>query len=276
MAFGIPVFVFGIIWILVVPKNAKTMFWAKVFRQTVFWGASDSGQMVAYRGHTEGPGIFRSSDGMRIDFIPRSSEGWINKTFHGDKIPYLIGYLGKAVAASYETVAVLTLNQELLEHRETIKTKLKKMVNKEKQKHPLLTPVEMDIVLKDFLNTNPEAVVLVDQLKKAQANIATVKTQQHKTRKDEQGNPLRRKIKEVKRRVAILLDSRILQWYITSTLQPSQSRHVHDIGYRQGYRDGSNPMAKFKMVLILLVIAIPIIAVVLLLLLGSGGTAAVA
>lgn len=262
----------AILWIAYVPKNAKTIFWAKVFRQDVLVGASDSGKLPFLRGHTEGPGVFRSHDGEVIDFIPRGSEAWINKTFHADKIGYLLGYVGKAVAGSFESAAVLSTHQMLLEHKEKIKKKLQKMADAEKKKHPLLNTDEMDIVLNDFLRTNPEAKLLIEQLKMAQANITKVIHEKHKTKTDKKGKPLRRTRKIKERLVAILLDPRIIQEYFTNTVQPSQARHVHDVGYRQGYRDGSNPMAKFKMVFILLIIMLPVVAIILLLLLGGGGT----
>lgn len=267
MAFGIPVFVFGFIWIVYMPKNNKTAFWAKVFRQTIFMAATDSGQVVFYRGHTEGPGVFRSHDGSRIDFIPRESEAWINKTFHGDKIPYLIGYVGKAVAGSFETIAVLRAHELLREHKNKINGKLAKM---RKQKN-FNSELEMQAVFSDFLKNNKEGKELMEKLKQAQANVM----KEEKKYIEQDGKKLVRVKRSAQRLVAILLDPRIIQYYITNTLQPSQSRHVHDVGYRQGYRDGSNPAAKFKMVFILLIIAIPTVAIILLLLLGGGGTAAV-
>jgi hypothetical protein len=274
MAAGIPSFFFIFLWLVYIPKNAKTLTWAKVFRQTIFEGATDSGQIPFHRGHTEGPGVFRSHDGVRIDFIPRKGEGWINKMFHGDKIPYLLGYTGKAVASNPETLAVLSAHQKLLEHREKIKEKLQKLVKEKQAKHPSLSTEEMRLVLKDFLESNPEAKSLMQQLEEAKANIEKVLVEQHKTEKDESGKPLRRYRKVKERLNAILLDPRILQEYITATLQPSQARHVHDVGYRQGYRDGSNPTAKFKGLFIVIIIGAAVAGVVLLLLMMSGGGAA--
>jgi hypothetical protein len=251
----------AIFWLAYVPKNAKTILWAKIHRQDVLIGASDSGKLPFMRGHTEGPGVFRSHDGFVIDFIPRGSEAWINKTFHADKIGYLLAYVGKAVAGSFETVAVLTAHELLQEHKNKINDRLAKLRKANKGKSEL----EMQTVFRDFLKNNPEGKLLLEQLKAAQANVT------FKQHKNDNGKKKVRKV--MQRLTAILLDPRIIQSYFTNTVQPSQARHVHDVGYRQGYRDGNNPMAKFtKVFLVLLIVIIPI-AIIALLLLG-GGTAA--
>lgn len=250
-----------LVWLAWIPKNAKTIVWAKLKRQDVFIAASDSGKLPFLRGNTEGPGIFRSHDGTVVNFIPRGSESWINKTFHYDKIGFLVGYIGKAISGSFETNAVLAAHELLQEHKNNINKKLKRL----RKKNPGKTESEMQAVFRDFLKNNPEGVLMLNKLKEARANITKLKRVQKKNSKKPRVH------KKINRLVAILLDPRIIQNYFTNTVQPSQANHLIAVAYNMGYRDGSNPMAKFgKIILIALIIIIPVAIILLLLIMGGG------
>lgn len=265
MAFGIPSFIFGFIWLIYVPKSSKTKFWAKVFRQDILELASDAGNLIYMRGKTEGPGIFRSHDGKRIDFIPRSAEGWVNKRFHCDKIAHFIGYAGKAIAGNFEMVAVLTVHDLLQEH----KNKIRKLVEAEKKRHKGLSESEMEVVLKHFLKTNSEAKELVERLEKAQATIKTAVKIKVKNAEGKDEYKIKQKIKRLS---VLLIDPRTLMNHIKDSLQPSQARYVHDIGYQQGVNDTANPLGRHKLLIVALLI-IAVVGGVIALLVFGGGTA---
>lgn len=248
------------------PSSAKCKFWAKVFRQDILELATDAGNLIYLRGKTEGPGIFRTHDGKRIDFIPRSAEGWINKRFHCDKIAHFIGYAGKSVAANFEMITVLSAHETLQEYRNKIKALIDKQ--RRQKKYSSLSPEEMDEVLRHYLKTNPEAKELMEKLKLAQAN-AKFKT--YRTIQNGDGTKSRI-VKERLRRLSVLLiDPRILGSYIKDSLQPSQARYVHDVGYQQGVNDTNNPMAKMAKYLVIFIIIIIPVAIIALLLLGGSG-----
>lgn len=249
----------GIFWLAWMPKNAKTIVWAKLKRQDVFIAASDSGKLPFLRGNTEGPGIFRSHDGKTISFIPRGSEAWINKTFHYDKIGFFLGYVGKAISGSFETFAVFSAHEMLQERKNEINRKFEGLRKKYKGK----TELEMQDIYRDYLKTDPEGRQLFEAFLNAKANITS--------KKKRKGKDGKTKIRSnLKRLSAILLDPRVIQNYFTNSVQPSQADHLIRVAYDMGFKDGSNPMAKMaKYLIVLLIIIIPV-ALIALLLLGSG------
>ena len=228
MAFGTPIIIILIWWVFFVPKPAKAYAWAKLMRQVVNIEINDIGSLIFKRGKVEGAGIFRTKK-ERVEFSPRNPEPWVGKRFSADKVATVFSYSGKAVCVSPETLAVLQANLEL--HGD-------KLLNKKGELDLSLLPENVRESLESqFIN--------VEATK--DGKVALSKT----------GKP---KGKDLKRVKAILLDPRILKYYISKMVSPAQIQYMQKKAYEKGYKEGERPLL-IRLVPILIAFALVLLAV---------------
>lgn len=243
-AFGIPFIVLGFIYFAWVPKPSKAYIKAKMLKRHVDIDANDMGLLDFVVGRIQGPGVFSNKEQFTT-FVPRLPESWINKSFGADGIRTILSYSGKAVCGTPETMAILELNKLFGAERLRLK-----------EENPDVTDEE---IYKTFVANHPEAQKLLEGLHDAKINIDS---------EDEAKDGK----KKLLRKVAIILDPRILRTYISKNVGGSQLKYLGKINYLRGVAETESPMTKFKgiFLIIIIVMIIAAIAAIVMLTMGSG------
>lgn len=230
MAFGIPIIAFVVWWLFFVPKPAKAYAWAKLMRQVIDIEINDLGSLKFKRGKVEGAGIFRAKND-EVEFSPRNPEPWVGKRFSADKVATVFSYSGKAVCVSPETLAVLQANLNLYGD---------KLLNKKGKIDLSLLPENVKESLESqFLNV-----------------------QATKDGKVEMASSGKMKGKHMKRTKAILLDPRILKYYVSKMISPAQIQYMQKKAYEKGYKEGQAPLFA-RLIPILIVMAMIFLGLVM-------------
>jgi len=242
IAFAAPVFFIGAIYLLWVPRPSKAYIKAKALKQHVDIDANDMGILDFNVGKIQGPGMFTNKKEFTT-FIPRVPESWVNKTFSADGIRTLLSYGGKAISVSHETLAVLELNKMFAAEKS-------KPENKDKKEEELY---------RAFMIEHPEAQKLLSGLGEAKAV-------------EEQGKGNK---KTFLRKVAIILDPRIIKNYISKNAGGAQLKYYGKIKYNQGVAETESPTTKFKGIFIIIIIVMAVVGLALLFLSMNTGSAPV-
>jgi hypothetical protein len=253
LAAGLPIGFFLFMFFAWFPRASRTIVMAKLFKKDINVDINDMGVISFIKGQAEGAGIFRGGKEI-IKIIPRSPEAWMNKTFACDKMKYIFSYSGKAVAVNPATLAITALNQ--------IVSQIKNEPGNEK-----LT--ETDAIAL-FVKNNPEAKNMVENLLKNYTSIPQY-TEEEIEDKETGDKKKVRKLGSIQRKVAILLDPRLLKEYISQAIELAQIVYVMKKEYNKGYEDGKTPILG-RMLPIILVFGIIAALIVAVMLMFGGNT----
>jgi len=234
MAFLSPIVIVVVWWFGWVPRNARRICNAKLFKKDLFFEANDAGQIEVHYGTVEGPGMF-SSGKTKIAFMPLSAESWVNKVFSFNRMRCLFGYTGKGAAVNVETLAVMQANLDLEVAR---LQSASKEVDAETAKKE---------ALKKWLENSPDDVKphvagLIQSLTSKYTNVEETTNEK---------NP-----KEPARKMAVLLDPRNLKYFISKALSPTQIQYMQKKAYLKGLNDAEKGFLSKALPLILIVVGV--------------------
>ena len=256
IAAGLPIGVSLFLYFAWFPRASKAIIMSKLTKKDLNIDVNDMGVLSFISGQAEGAGIFRGKRDI-IKIIPRSPEAWMNKTFTCDKMKYIFSYSGKAVAVNPASLAIISLNQ---------------IVNQIKNK-PGNESITDQQALEYFMQKNPEAKNIIASLRN---NFASIPEYEYSEVVDAETGE-KHKVKSQKsmsRRIAILLDPRLLKEYISQAIELAQIVYVMKKEYNKGYEDGRAPILG-RLIPIILVFGIVAAMIVAVMLLFGGGTGAV-
>jgi hypothetical protein len=255
MAAGLPSGFFLFMYFVWFPRASKAIVMAKLLKKDINIDINDMGVISFVKGQAEGAGIFRGGKEI-IKIIPRSPEAWMNKTFACDKMKYIFSYSGKAVAVNPATLAITALNQ---------------IVNQTKNEPGNEKLTDTDAIAL-FVKKNPEAEGMVKNLLKNYASIPQY-TEEIVEVPDTGEKKKVRKLRGIERKVAILLDPRLLKEYISQAIELAQIVYVMKKEYNKGYEDGKAPILGRLIPIILVFGIVAALIVAVMLMFGGSGTA---